>query len=113
MEINKVDAAGITTDSVVSAREDGSCGGSVMPFLDINVIGDGPPIAYQTALKGEVTYFAEIGYLLPPRPWWQGAVLIMIGDGIYIELVGGVAIIIGGAVLIIFVCRRARENRRA
>lgn len=72
MEINKRDAVGITTNSVVSARSDRNCGDWVTPFLDINVIGAGPPIVYHTELKGEVTYSAEIAYMLPPKPWWQG-----------------------------------------
>jgi hypothetical protein len=85
--------------------------GSAIPFLDINVIGASAPIAYRTVLKGEVTYSAEIGYFLPPKPWWQGAGLVVMGYGIYIELIGGVVILVGGSALVIFLRHRARERK--
>jgi hypothetical protein len=117
MEINKRDAAGITTDSVVSARVDRSCGGSVEPFLDINVIGAGPPIAYRTALKGEVTYFAEIAYLLPPKSWWQRAIDRTVDFAemeigvIYVQLFGAVMIVVAGfTALTIVICRRQKTR---
>jgi hypothetical protein len=59
MEINGRDASGITTDSVVYARGPEyreaarNCGGAPghSPFLDINVIGAGQPIADHAVLK--------------------------------------------------------------
>lgn len=121
MEINKRDAAGITTDAVVSARApeaDRNCGGSREVFLDINVLGGGSPISDHSMLKGEVTYFAEIAYMVPTH-WWQsvwqraGDFVIMDIGVIWIELAGGAAIFMAGTTMFgIFVRRRARRRNR-
>jgi hypothetical protein len=65
-------------------------------------------------LKGEVAYFAEIAYMIP-RPWWQRAADFVVMDigVIWVELIGGVVIVIAGATAGgIFVRRCARARNR-
>jgi hypothetical protein len=117
MKINKREAGGITSDSIVSARPpeaDRDCGGSREVFLDVNVLGGGSPIRDHAVLNGEVAYFAEIAYMVP-RPWWQRAADFVIMDigVIWVELIGGVVIVIAGATaVVIFVRRCARARNR-
>jgi hypothetical protein len=110
MEINGRDASGITTDSVVYARSPEypeaarNCGGAPghALFLDINVIDAGQPIANHAVLRGEVTYLAEIAYMVPPKPWWRK----VINWALYV-------IAIGLAAILIFLLRRRVVLRKS
>jgi hypothetical protein len=103
MEINERDALAITTDSIAEANPNGKCG------ISINVIGAGVPIAYHTVLKGEVTYFAEMGFMVPPKPWWQPAMdfLVMDVGTICVEVLGAPIFIVGAT---IFISRALRKR---
>jgi len=106
MEIYKRDALAITTDSIADANPYGNCG------VSINVIGAGPPIAYHTVLKGEVTYSAEIGYMVPSKPWWQPATDFLAMDVgiIWVQVVGAPILVIG--VTMIFISRAHRKRSK-
>jgi hypothetical protein len=105
LEINTPDQSGITTDSVVDARlperdVSQNCGGSRAVFLDINVPGSGPLIGNRSVLRGEVTYLAEVPYMIPPMPWWEKA----FAWGVCL------AVICGAVALIILKWRRLRPT---
>jgi hypothetical protein len=109
MEINEPDARGITADSVADANPSGPCG------VLINVYGNGPPIAYRTLIKGEVTYFAETPHMLPPKPWWQpGLDFLSMDIGlIWIELGAGILAIPTSILVLVGYIRRERRNTQA
>jgi len=106
MEINKDDALAITADSIAQANPFETCG------ILINVTGTGPPIAYHTVLKGEVSYSAEIGYMIPPKHWWQPAVDFLAMDIgiIWVEVVGGPILVVGAIMILITCAHRKRPN---
>ncbi len=106
----------VSTDSVVYAmippEGNPKCQASRGPFLEVHA---GTPshmsIRNRAVLKGEVTYFAEIGYMLP-EPWAKRAIdsitnfVVMKTGTIYIELVGVGAILIVGVAMFVFFIRR-------
>jgi hypothetical protein len=120
MELNPQDASKVSTGSVVYAmfRPEGNprCHVSQGPFLEIHaatpsshmpIRNSDTPIGNRAVLKGEVTYFAEIAYMLP-KPWAKRAVdsitsfVVMDIGTIYIEVIGGgVILIVGVAMLVV------------
>jgi hypothetical protein len=108
MEINKRDAHAVTADSTAEAHFSENCG------ITIDVIGAGPSIAYHTVLRGEVNYFAEIGYMIPPKPWWQPAMdyLAMDVGIIWVEVVGAPILIVGATTIFISRALGKRTKRR-
>ena len=107
-EINQLDAFAVTADSIAEAHPYENCG------ITINVIGAGPPIAYHTVLRGEVTYLAEIGYMIPPKPWWQPAMDFLAMDVgiIWIEVIGAPILVVGAATTFISRALGKRTKRQ-
>jgi|HubBroStandDraft_5_1064220.scaffolds.fasta_scaffold133372_2 hypothetical protein len=124
MELATREASKVSTDSVVYAmirpEADPICPTFPGPFLEIHSATPSfhTPIKNRIVLKSEVTYFAEIGYMLP-RPWARRAIdsitnFVAIDIGvIYIELLGGgVIFIVGVATLVVFARRKALLGRQ-
>ena len=106
MVLNAREASNVRTDSVVYLKmpdPGGICGGaSHTPFLEIDA---GRPasqsITNHAELRGEVTYFAEIGWSRP-EPWWR-KVTVWIA---YLTVIGAIAVVV------VLARRRARARRQ-
>jgi len=95
MALNAREVSKVRTDSVVYLKmpdpNQSSGGGSRAPFLEIDA---GRPtsqlITNHAVLKGQVTYFAEIGWIRPPEPWWRKVTVW----AFYLAVIGAVAVLV-------------------
>jgi hypothetical protein len=76
MGLNPQEVSRVRTDSVVYLKmpdpNQNHNGRSKAPYLEIDAEENlGQFITNHAVLRGQVTYFAEIGWMLPRVPWWR------------------------------------------